>query len=421
MQNIKGKSLLLLGSNVYKDMIKQIADHYELKLLFAGLYPGVLDEIADESYRIDTTDANVMIPFIQSHQIDGVYMGASEFIISSTCQYINQIGLPCVCTKEQWDLLQDKRSFKQLCMQFELPVAPEYNFSDAESLTYPVIVKPVDGSGSRGVTDCGSYEELQEAYKIAVEMSKSHRAIIEKKVKNFAIYAYYTICDGEYFLEATEDTYPVQEEQGSYTKSIYLAPSYLEPQFKQLFDEKIKTMLQSLGIRNGDIWFEVFYDNGFYYFNECGMRPAGHKSMYPVAYFTGINQIATSIHYALTGKGHRITTPSLLPPTCHKEKKRYCTYPIHGKTGVIKEIVINPPLYEHPNVVHISLQRNVGDNIKNDKDFHSIIGFIHFVYDDEEECMSMIQLIHQSIKMTDTEGKDMIKRSFHGLEEMISL
>ncbi len=111
VENLRGKRLLLLGSNVYKDLIKQIADYYGLVLIFARLYPGALDEIADEVYTIDTTDASLMIPFIQSHNIDGIYMGASELIISSSCGYIAEAGFPCVCTPRQWELLQNKKSF----------------------------------------------------------------------------------------------------------------------------------------------------------------------------------------------------------------------------------------------------------------------------------------------------------------------
>ena len=65
MDNLKGKRLLLLGSNFWKDDLKQFAKENSIYLIFAGLYPGALDTIADEFYRIDTTDPSVMIPFIK--------------------------------------------------------------------------------------------------------------------------------------------------------------------------------------------------------------------------------------------------------------------------------------------------------------------------------------------------------------------
>ena len=112
MDTLQGKRLLLLGSNLWKDDIKRFAKENGVYLIFAGLYPGILDEIADEHYRIDTTDPSVMIPFIKEHDIDGIFMGGSELIISKSCDYINQLGYPCYCTKSQWDVLQNKRAFK---------------------------------------------------------------------------------------------------------------------------------------------------------------------------------------------------------------------------------------------------------------------------------------------------------------------
>lgn len=407
MQDIRGKRLLLLGSNVYKDIIKQIADFYGLVLVFAGLYPGELDEIADEVYRIDTTNSDVMLDFIKTHQIDGVYMGASELIISSACDYINQAGLPCICNLEQWNAIQNKKSFKVLCRKFDLPVTTEYDYQEDKILSYPVILKPVDGCGSVGLFECLSFSDVQNAYAKAQVCSKSHEVIIEEKVNNDAIYAYYTMTNGNVSLDLTEDTYGVNEREGSFTKSIYLAPSNFEKEFISLYDNKIKKMISSIGLTNGDIWFEVFHSGGKYYFNEAGFRPAGHKSMYPVEFFSGINQIASLIYYTLTGEGERVRFPKLL--NHQLLGKNYCIYPIHGKQGKIKEVVIDRELYKNPRVLLVSLQRHSGDEIENENNFHGIIGFVHFSYNDRAELESMITTIENAVNVFDSFGNSLKK------------
>lgn len=407
MQDIRGKRLLLLGSNVYKDIIKQIADAYGLVLIFAGLYPGELDEIADEVYRIDTTNSDVMLEFIKSHRIDGVYMGASELIISSACDYINQAGLPCICNLEQWNCIQNKKLFKQLCRRFDLPVTTEYDYQEDKILSYPVIVKPVDGCGSEGLFECLSFADVQNAYAKAQASSKSHEVIIEEKVKNDAIYAYYTLTDGKYSLDLTEDTYGINERACSFTKSIYLAPSQFDKEFIALFDSKIKSMLSTIGLHNGDLWFEVFHSDGKYFFNEAGFRPAGHKSMYPVEFFSGINQIASLIYYSLTGEGERLRSPKLLNKQSYG--KNYCIYPIHGKRGEIKEIIIDRELYLDPRVQLVSFQRHTGDKIENENNFQGIIGFVHFSYNDIAELKSIITFIENAVNVFDISGNSLKK------------
>ena len=407
MQDIRGKRLLLLGSNVYKDIIKQIADAYGLVLIFAGLYPGELDEIADEVYRIDTTNSDVMLEFIKTHQIHGVYMGASELIISSACDYINQAGLPCICNSEQWNAIQNKKSFKKLCRKFDLPVTTEYVYQEDKILSYPVIVKPVDGCGSEGLFECLSFADVQDAYAKAKACSKSNEVIIEQKVKNDAIYAYYTMTNGSVSLDLTEDTYGVNNQRGSFTKSIYIAPSNIEKEFISLYDDKIKKMISFIGLTNGDIWFEVFHSGGKYYFNEAGFRPAGHKSMYPVQYFSGVNQIASLIYYSLTGEGKRLFRPKLYS-TCFRAKY-YCIYPLHAKKGIINNVSIDKDLYKHPSIIAITMQRHCGDNIQNDRDFHSIIGFVHFVFNFRTECLELIKMIHKMIIISDCNNNNLVE------------
>ena len=72
-KNLIGKRLLVLGGSIWKEAIKEYAVQNGIVLVSAGLYPAGTDDIAKEIYRIDTTDADLMKPFIKDHQIDGVY------------------------------------------------------------------------------------------------------------------------------------------------------------------------------------------------------------------------------------------------------------------------------------------------------------------------------------------------------------
>ena len=82
MENLKGKRLLVLGGSMWKDAIKSFTKQYGITFIAAGLYHAGIFDIADESYIVDTIDADVMKQFVKEHQIDGVYMGGSEFIIN---------------------------------------------------------------------------------------------------------------------------------------------------------------------------------------------------------------------------------------------------------------------------------------------------------------------------------------------------
>jgi len=158
MEQLKGKRLLLLGGSLWKEAIEDFARRHGIVLVAAGNNPDAgIFEIADEGYCVDSTDATMMKKLIVSKQIDGVYMGGSETVISAAVRYLNELGPPCYCTEHQWQQIQNKENFKKLCSEHGLPVVEQYSLSlhdienQAIDIEFPVVTKPADGSGSSGV------------------------------------------------------------------------------------------------------------------------------------------------------------------------------------------------------------------------------------------------------------------------------
>lgn len=416
MVDIRGKKLLLLGSSVWKDLIKSFADYYGVRLFFAGLYPAPLDEIVEEYYRIDTTDPELMIPFVKEHGFDGVYMGGSEFIISHSCAWINQLGLPCYCEKEQWDILQDKSRFKDLCIKFGLPVVPKFAInpeSIADSVppsAFPVITKPTDGSGSNGFSVCNDAEELEKGYRIAVECSPTGSVICEKFVNNKGFVVFFSFSNGQMHFVLSEDKTPVKyEKQGSYVAGLFTCPSNSEKRFLESYENKLKCLFSSIGIREGTIWIEVFKNGDAFFFNEVGYRYGGSFSFYSVDYMSRINQFYADLYYAITGDSQLFGFPSLVPSGVRLGQS-YCIYPVHCTSGKIcgeKGIESIMKAYK-AHIVGVPHQKNIGDTIVDSGSFGQVICLFHFVYETRSECKEIVRCIQENFKVIDTKGNNMV-------------
>lgn len=416
MQDIRGKRLLLLGSSVWKDLIKSFADYYGVRLYFAGLYPAPLDDIVEEYYRIDTTDHEVMIPFVREHQFDGVYMGGSEFIVSHACTWINQLGLPCYCEKEQWDILQDKARFKDLCIEHGLPVVPKF-LIDSDNISgsvpenaYPVITKPTDGSGSNGFSVCHNASELEKGYKVAAECSPTGSVICEKFVNNSGLVVFFTFSRGEMHFVMTEDKTPVKyEKQGSYVAGLFTCPSKSEALFKNLYEEKLRRLFASIGIREGTIWIEIFKDGANFYFNEVGYRYGGSFSFYSVDYLSGINQFFADLYYATTGDSQLYGFKSLITDNI-KKGLSYCIYAVHCNAGTIaEEKGLNELTSRYPDkIVFVPHQKNVGDTITETGSFGQVVCLFHFVYETDEERTKLIKDIQLNYLVIDENGNNLV-------------
>ena len=416
MIDLKGKRLLVLGGSTWKKAIADFAKDHGVTVIAAAPYRVGIFDIADESYIMDLTDAESMKIFIKEKNINGVYMGGWEPIISAACQYINELDLPCYCTKEQWDCLLDKRQFKELCIKHNLPVAPKYEVNDinitmvGDSLDYPVIMKPADGSGSHGFSVCHSALDVKDAYQRAKDYSLSGNVICEKFVKNDGVVVFYTFSNGKLFFSGLEDKYPVRyQKEGSYVGGLFVFDSDKKEEFRQLYEQKLQDLFSSIGIREGNAWIEVFCDNGQYYFNEIGFRYGGSVSIYPVDYFYHYNQVAADLYYALTGEscieGHRSLINSSIP-----HKRKYCIYPIHIHAGTINKISGFDKVKEKNNVVLVNITKEKGSTVEQSASFSQVFALIHFVCDDVEECRNIINNIHKTVKVADIEGKDMINQ-----------
>ena len=201
---------MLLGGSSWKDAIKDFADAHGIVLVATGNDSRAdMFRIASEKYNVDSTDHEAMKRLIRDKNIDGVYLGGTEKVISQACHYVNELGLPCYCTPEQWETLHNKAKFKDLCSQFGLPCAKEYQLDDPD-ITYPVVVKPTDGHSGIGITICNNAEELQAGYAIAKKASPSGTVMIEQFVNNDSIYAYYTFSNGEVYFSALDAKYSVK-------------------------------------------------------------------------------------------------------------------------------------------------------------------------------------------------------------------
>ena len=115
LPELNGKRLLILGGSLWKKAIKDFADENGIVLIATGnnSTAGIF-EIANETYGINSIDKNAMKNLIKDANIDGVYLGGSEAVIHEACQYVNELGMPCYCTYEQWEYLQNKANFLDL-------------------------------------------------------------------------------------------------------------------------------------------------------------------------------------------------------------------------------------------------------------------------------------------------------------------
>ena len=378
-----------------------------------GLYTIVTDylpteesaakQIADEQWEVSTADIENLEQRCIEGKIEAVITGVNEFNIRKKIDLCEKMKYPQYCTKQQWDFCENKAAFKKMCQEYDISVAKVYTKDD--DISYPVIVKPVDSSGSRGFSICNNYEELNAGIELALKFSTEKAYLIEEYIQCEACIIHYTAINGEIIFSGMSDKHSQRLEGGSSVMALQTFPSKSINRYLEEINAKAIKMFKQLGIENGPIWIEAFNDekSGRFIFNEMGYRFGGSMTNYPVKHFYGIDQLDLMLSNAL---GEECETPALdsfIPKTEH-----YCILPIHIGPGTIEQIMGVEEAEQINGIEKFVFVHYRGDKIENWGTAQQVFCYLHISYNTEKELAETIEKMKNVLSVKSTEDKEML-------------
>ena len=218
--------------------------------------------ISDEYWMINTNEIDLLSTKCAEEGVDGVVCGCSEFNADMALKLTKRLNLPFYCTEEAWHYSRDKYDFKKVCRELGVPVAKDYFIDDINNdkelkiIDYPVVVKPVDLSGNRGISFCYNEKELREGYLKALSVSKSNKIVIEKMLHGEEYYGTYAIANGEPTLLGLQAMY---HEKG-YPTNCYTLTTTVSSNIDRFCEEinpHILRLLKRIGCTEGIAWVQV--------------------------------------------------------------------------------------------------------------------------------------------------------------------
>lgn len=364
---LKGKRLLIMGGMRFSCEIVQKAKEMGIYTIVADYYPpekSPAKQIADESLEVSVTDVDAVVKVIKEYNIDGIFVGFNDMLLPYYAEICNKAGLPCYGTKEQFEILIAKNKYKALCRQFDIPTIQEYNIDD-ENIKYPVLVKPVDSSGSRGISICHNREELLKAVEKGRQASKTGNVLVERYMDGKEVTVFWLFQNGNYYLSALGNRH-VKQNQGIDVMPLpvgYTFPSVFLPKYRANVEEKCKNMFRYLGIKDGMMFMQCKVENGTCFVYDLGFRLTGSLEYKILERVCGYNPLEMMIEFALTGKmGSNSIEDKVIPEFKTPAFNVSCLC----SPGVIKEIIGVEKVQQMPEVEDVFLSYSKGDVITHD-------------------------------------------------------
>lgn len=391
------KKILLLGGSAQQVVAIKAArnlGYYTILCDFLPDNPG--QYVADKFYLVSTTDKNAVLEVAQKEQIDGVLAYASDPAAPTAAYIAEKLGLPGNPYRSV-EILCNKDQFRKFLLEngFSAPKATGYSFAedalkDKTSYEYPIIIKPVDSSGSKGATVLYSENGLVDALEFAFSFSRCHRIIVERFIEKKHPY----LIGGDIFIE---DGKVVLWGLMNCHRDSHVNP--LVPIGKsyplQLDNEDVKhvkytlsSMIEKLGIRNGSMNVELVVDKSNRVWPiDVGPRSGGNMIPDILGDMFGVNIAEMSVESAMgtTIKGN-----------IHEPNGFYATHNLHSnKNGTYKEIVFSPEI--EPYIYRKCLYKKSGDRVEYFDNASKCLGIIFFRFPDETTMKSVLEHINELI------------------------
>lgn len=420
MENeFKGKRLLILGATKVICEIVVRAQKMGAHVIVADyLEDSPAKKIADEAVMLDATNVDAIVEYCKKSNIDGITTGFVDILLQPCYEACKRLGLPCYLTPKLIDVSTNKVSFKEACNVYNVPVPQTYFIGDVipnevyERISYPVFVKPMDASGSRGAGVCYNREELDSRFAEAVSYSVTDNAIIEDYIIGREFLMNYVAQDGEFRMISMFDRYSSSDRDSAINyASLSFGPSKAVDYYLNEVNEKVVNMFKSLGFKDG-IYFLQGYSNGNKVtFFEMGCRLGGSYSDLERA-IIGIDPVAMLVRYALTGKmGDNILTS---PVNVGKYNKiGVCVnYLLGGKEGTIHKISGLDKIQALPSLVFVDQVLYEGYHFESDRTVDKPVASVYLVVDDMKQLVKDVNYLDSVFDVTDKEGKSLLKEKF---------
>ena len=304
------KKLMVLGGLRYALPVIRAAHELGLYVITADYLPGnIAHKYSDEFCNVSIVDKEATLKAAQERKIDGIISFACDPGVATAAYVAEKMGLPSVGSYDAVALLQNKGRFRKFLADngFNVPTAKGYTemeeaLKDVDLFHWPVIVKPTDSAGSKGVNRVDDPEKLKEAIEYALSFSRGKEFIIEDFITQhgFSSDTDSFSVNGELkFVSFNSQRFDAKAEN-PYTPAAYSWPSSMTDAHQKELASEIQRLIRLLGLGTSIYNIETREGtDGKAYIMECSPRGGGNRLAECLEYATGVKLVENAVRAAV--------------------------------------------------------------------------------------------------------------------------
>lgn len=384
---MKQKKLMLLGGIRYLLPAIEAAHKHGCHVVTVDYLPdNIAHKYSDEYHNVSILDKDAVLHLAQQLQIDGILSFAVDPGVVTAAYVAEQMGLPFTCSYETACILQDKAHFRKFLSDngFNVPNAKGYvsesdAIRDIDYFNWPVIVKPVDSAGSKGVSRVDKPDDLPYAINHALEESHNGHYIIEDFLEKEGLSSGSEsfFVNGVLRYNAFYDQWFDTGATNPYTPSAECWPTEKSEFIQTDVRQQLQRLGSLLGIKTG--LFNVEWrvsKNGKVYLMEVSPRAGGNRLAEILNYATDVDIIEAEVCKAIGEPLPNVHEPNY--------NGHYSILVLHSdKKGTFAGIEVNGNYQQ--NIVEMEIRKRKGEKVEVFSGANNAIGTLFLRFESREK------------------------------------
>lgn len=400
--------ILILGGGFQQLPAIRKAHELGLTVLLADYLPDAPGRReADQSFLVSTRDKERILELARKEAVDGILAFASDPAEETAAYVAEKLGLPGGMYAAA-GILGNKRKFREFLAMHRIP-APRYFPMDylESDLPYPVVVKPLDSSGSKGVTILRSYDagRLLRAYRAAVSCSLSGQAMAEEYIS----YGYRHLIGGDVIVRGGNVVLYglmdcIREERKNLVPCGKIYPCGAGDEVEVRIARILQTVIHKLSITDAEMNVEfIAGKDGEVYPIEIALRCGGNGIPQLLSDATGIDWIREEVQRTL----RRANSPNANSLKASKLAENlvsadqngiYATYNLHAnQPGMYAGYELHPELSGY--LYREEIFRRKGETVGAYENASGIIGILYFHFASRAEAETYLYDISRYLQV----------------------
>lgn len=426
MESLVGKKLLIMGANPETVPLVQVANEMGVKTIVTSNVPSDASKAyAWKSFDIDGMDVPGLIELAHKENVDGVLVGVADILVPAYCKVCDALNLPCYATQDIVNIFSYKDVFKSTFESYGVHGIPEFYLDenldpdDLAKIEYPVMVKPVDSCSGMGMTVCYEEKEIKGAVEKALNASRKKRFIVERYMLCDDVGIYYTFKDGHCSMSCIFDRHTTSEQPGFSRVNLGgIYPSkHINDYYDRMHNNAVR-LFEAIGIKNGVLLLQAFYENGEFYVYDTGFRFQGEAPHLLMKEINGFDQREMLIRFALTGSEGNVNIKMQDDPFFRGKSAATEWFLLKdGKIDVIEGLEIAE---NDKSVIAIVQRLYEGDTVKTEwvGTEKQVLVRLYLVCDSKQELAEKLDFYRKTIRVFDNNGNNMLLKGFDSYEAM---